>query len=830
MGYRIQIVEDERIVALDLKIALQSLGFDVVACCASGEEAIVVAGETRPDLILMDIHLEDGISGTEAALIIRRELGIPVVYLTAFAEEIILQQAEKSAPYGYLLKPFELRELNATIRMALACRMAEVEVHKQRKLLMLAMETAQLGIWEWDKQQSLFTGQGYFGKITGLDMAPRQEAIPPFLRLLEHADQGRLSQLIRERGRVDMITTITPDDGDVVWVEMSVQEYEPQWQESAKQIGVLRDITDRIKSEQLLLQAGAVFQSTAEGIAVIDAERLVKSANPAFLRMTGFTLIEILGMDIDELLHVKKHTPDFYQSIAQMQDVGWHGEVMCRRKNGEQFPAWEHICQVSHDQEFPSHFIIGCTDVSSIKKAEIELNRMAFHDALTELGNRYLLNEQLAIELRRAEINGSEIGLVFIDLDGFKLINDGLGHATGDLLLKVVAQRIRETIRRSDIAVRFGGDEFFIVCPHSSEADCSIVASRLLEKLEQPIVANDETIVVTCSIGIAMYPQHGTTAEKLLSAADSAMYEAKESGKRRFCTFNQSMAEKIHERLRLEQRLRQAVKERSFQLHYQPLVRVADGALIGFEALLRWQDGDRLIPPDTFIPVAEECGLIQEIGSWVLQQACREARRWNVRYGHPLKVAVNVSVMQFVEPDFLQGIEDVLCTSRLEASLLELEITESVLQSLEDSKRILKALKSIGVFVAIDDFGTGFSSMAVLKDLPVDRLKIDRSFICNIPELSQDTAVCKAIIMLARNLGMGITAEGVEKAEQIDFLKENGCDTAQGYLYARPLDARALDAYLAQYFASGPVAVPGGRDDPFIAPVWPGTEGTQPAS
>ncbi|KJV33913.1 hypothetical protein VI06_01265 [Aquitalea magnusonii] len=803
MAYRIQIVEDERIVALDLKMALQSLGFDVVASCASGEEAIARAGELKPDLILMDIHLEGSMPGTEAALIIRQTLDIPVIYLTAFAEENILQQAEKSAPYGYLLKPFELRELNATIRMALACRMAEIEVHKQQRLLMLAVETAQLGIWEWDQQQSLFTGQGYFGKITGLDMAPRQEKVPPFLRLLEHADQSRLNQLLKDRGRVDMITTITPDDGDSVWVEMSVQEYEPQWQESAKQIGVLRDITERIKSEQLLQQAGAVFQSTAEGIVVVDSDRLVKSANPAFLRLTGFSLMEILGQDIDEVLHVKKHTPDFYQGLSQLGEAGWHGEVMCRRKNGETFPAWEHICLVSYDLELPAHYIIGCTDVSSIKKAEIELNRMAFHDALTDLGNRHLLNEQLAIELTRAAGDGSQMGLVFIDLDGFKLINDGLGHATGDQLLKVVAQRIRETIRRADIPVRFGGDEFFIICPHSSEQDCTSMASRLLEKLEQPMPAGKDNIVVTASIGIALYPQHGSSAEKLLSAADSAMYQAKLAGKRRYCTFNESMAEKVHERLRLEQRLRQAVKQRSFTLHYQPLIRVDDASLIGFEALLRWQDEGVNIPPDLFIPVAEECGLIQELGSWVLQQACIEAQRWNERFHYPLKVAVNVSVMQFVESDFLEGVARELQHSGLQPHLLELEITESVLQSLENSKRILKDLKRIGVSVAIDDFGTGYSSMAVLKDLAVDRLKIDRSFICNTPAQTQDAAVCKAIIMLARSLMLGITAEGVEESAQVDFLRDNGCDTIQGYYYSKPLDAAALERYLQQAFSAG---------------------------
>ena len=425
---------------------------------------------------------------------------------------------------------------------------------------------------------------------------------------------------------------------------------------------------------------------------------------------------------------------------------------------------------------------------------------MAFYDALTDLGNRHMLNEQLVIELQRAEMSHAPLGLLFIDLDGFKLINDSLGHATGDQLLRVIAQRIRDTVRRADIPIRFGGDEFFIICPHSDEANCVAVAERLLERLEQPILAGGETIVVTSSIGIAMYPAHGNTVEKLLSAADSAMYQAKEAGKRRYRTFDQSMADKVHERMRLEQRLRLAVKEHSFELHYQPLVRVEDEVLIGFEALLRWNDAGALIPPDVFIPVAEECGLIQELGMWVLQRACEEARVWNEIYAYPIKVAVNVSVMQFVEPSFKDAVAGVLAESRLPPHLLELEITETVLQSLENSKRILRELKSLGLSVAIDDFGTGYSSMAVLKDLAVDRLKIDRSFIANIPQVSQDSAVCKAIIMLAKSLMLGITAEGVEEVEQRDYLRENGCDTIQGYYYSRPLAYPQLHDYLQRYF------------------------------
>ncbi|MFC3531799.1 EAL domain-containing protein [Vogesella facilis] len=796
MSHRIQIVEDERIVALDLKECIRSLGFEVVDISASGEKAIARARELRPDLTLMDIHLDGPMSGTEAAAVLRQELDIPVVFLTAYAEENTLKAAEQSAPYGYLLKPFELRELNATLRMAFSCRAAESETRDQHRRLEMAIETAKLGIWEWDTQQSTFFSQGHIQQLTGIRPGTLRDNAPSFMRLLAKTDRDKLLTMLQQRGQAEMIASLQRPDGEAAWVELNAREFHGQPAGHTKLVGVLRDVTERVQMEEKLRQASAVFHTTAEGIAIVSPQRQIQIANPAFLRMTGYSLGELLRQDIDQLLHERQHSVEFYQQLAQQQHGLWNGEILCRRSGGELFPVWEHICAVHDDSGQLSHFIIACSDISGIHNAQRELNHMAFHDALTGLGNRHLLQEQLEIELDRALCHQQPLGLVFIDLDGFKLVNDSLGHAAGDRLLQIVAARIKETIRRGDIATRFGGDEFFIVCPGSGEEECTALASRLIAKLETPILLSDEPVVISCSIGIALFPQHGQEIDKLLRAADSAMYEAKIQGKRRFCLFNDGMADKVRLRMQTEQRLRQAMHRQAFELHYQPLISLSEAQLVGFEALIRWREPDRLIFPDSFITIAEECGLIHDIGEWVLRSACKQAKQWQDGYPRPLRVAVNVSARQFAAPDFVRKVGLILLETGLYPHLLELEVTESTLQIMEDSQRVLGELKALGVSIAIDDFGTGYSSMALLKHLTIDRLKIDRSFVKDTPEAVRDCAICRAIVTLAHSLMLSITAEGVETTEQADFLAKIGCDTAQGYLFAKPLPQEALAEYL----------------------------------
>ncbi|SCK15922.1 EAL domain-containing protein [Vogesella sp. LIG4] len=799
MSHRIQIVEDERIVALDLKECIRSLGFEVVDISASGERAIARARELRPDLTLMDIHLDGEMSGTEAAAVLRQELDIPVVFLTAYAEENTLKAAEESAPYGYLLKPFELRELNATLRMAFSCRAAEAETRDQHRRLQMAIDTAKLGIWEWDDQQSTFFSQGHLQQLTGIHPGTLRDNAPSFMRLLAKNDRDKLLTMLQQRGQVEMVASMQRPDGEAAWVELNAKQFQGQNQGQTKLVGVLRDVTERVQMEEKLRQASAVFHTTAEGIAIVSPQRTIQIVNPAFLRMTGYGFAEVMGQDIDELLHERRHSGEFYLQLAEQINGLWNGEILCRRNGGELFPVWEHICAVHDEYQQLSHFIIACSDISGIHNAQRELNHMAFHDALTGLGNRHLLQEQLEVELDRALCHQQPLGLVFIDLDGFKLVNDSLGHAAGDRLLQIVAARIKETIRRGDLATRFGGDEFFIVCPGSGENECIQLANRLINRLEEPILLTDEPVVISCSIGIALFPHNGQEIDKLLRAADSAMYEAKIQGKRRWCLFNDGMADKVRLRMQTEQHLRQAVRRQSFELHYQPLVTLGDDALAGFEALVRWRDGEQLIMPDQFIPVAEECGLIHDIGEWVLRSACTQACEWQERYQLPLRVAVNVSARQFAAPDFVRRVGLILLETGLYPHLLELEVTESTLQIMEDSQRVLGELKALGVSIAIDDFGTGYSSMALLKHLTIDRLKIDRSFVKDTPEAVRDCAICRAIVTLAHSLMLSITAEGVETAEQANFLSKIGCDTAQGYLFARPLAPDALVAYLADW-------------------------------
>lgn len=799
---RIQIVEDERIVALDLKASLKKLGFEPVAIAASGEMALELARQLKPDLVLMDIHLEGEMTGTTAAQILLDELGIPVVFLTAFAEEQTLQQAENSAPYGYLLKPFELRELNATLRMALSRHQVEKETRRQHRQLQLALDCANLGVWEWDPQIGTMSSQGKLPvSLLGNDQPRLPAPLPPLLSGLSQNDrQQLLRQLASQHSALIVCPLPQQESGTTLWLEITVRQFLEDKDAQPRLIGVVRDVSERIVMEEQLRQASAVFHSTAEGIAIVAANRQIQMSNPSFLAATGYTLQDIIGKEIDQILHDRRHPQGFYEQIASQHGGVWNGEVLCKRKNGELFPAWEHICAVHDEQEKLSHFIVAFSDISAIRNVQNELNHMAFHDALTGLGNRHLLQEQLGIELDKAHLTSSSLGLLFIDLDGFKLVNDSLGHASGDRLLQIVSGRIKDTIRRADIATRFGGDEFFIICPSSNAEACQVLASRIIQALEQPTLLADETVVISCSIGIALFPEHGGIPEVLLRAADSAMYEAKSGGKSRYAVFDEGMAERVRTRMHIEQSLRRAIKASAFELHYQPLFSLNDKRLQGFEALVRWQDRGQLIPPDEFIPIAEECGLIHELGEWVLRSACQQAKQWQDEYTQPLSVAVNVSARQFAAPDFVKKVGHALLESGLYPHLLELEVTESTLQVMEDSQRILAELKALGVSIAIDDFGTGFSSMALLKHLTIDRLKIDRSFIKDTPLDIRDSAICRAIVTLAQSLMLGVTAEGVENELQRDFMREIGCDTGQGYLFSRPIPAVCVSLFIKEIY------------------------------
>ena len=415
--------------------------------------------------------------------------------------------------------------------------------------------------------------------------------------------------------------------------------------------------------------------------------------------------------------------------------------------------------------------------------------------------NRALLLDRLEFILATARRRGGQAAILFIDLDNFKTVNDSLGHAAGDALLKIIAARIPNALREVDVVSRHGGDEFLVVLPDLEGDEGPIpVAEKLLATVAEPMELEGQSISVSPSIGIAVFPRDGETPDALIKNADAAMYLAKERGHSNYQFFNERLAQNAHRALTLETRMREAIRDQAFLIHYQPQVRVNTGEVIGVEALIRWPQKDgSWIEPNDFIPVAEQRGLIRTIGKWVLREACRQNVEWQKAGLKPLPVAVNLSSVQFRQRDFVSEVEEALAESGLAPEFLEFELTESMLMSdTNDMVRTLEGLKALGVKLAIDDFGTGHSSLMHLKRFPIDKLKIDRTFVRDTPDDADDCAITAAVIDLARNMGITSIAEGVDRREQLDFLKSRGCEEAQGFLFCRALPPDEIASWLAK--------------------------------
>ena len=797
---KILVVEDERIIAMTLEHMLEELGYSVPGLTDRGEAAVEQAGSLRPDLVLMDIHLAGRMDGIETAQQIRERYRIPVVFLTAFAEDETLRRAQASLPYGYILKPCEARDLHATIQMALTRNHADLAIERSEARLQLALEAAELDVWEWDAESGRITTAGRSG-IFGV-MEAVSESYEAFLARVYADDRAAIEQSLQSApasaGPISLVFRYVRPDGTVGWVEAHAKACRASSELPMTVVGVMKDITERWHIDERLRQAMVVFDSTAEAILILNSEHKIESVNPAFTAMTGYSLTEAIGRDPDVLLHARRHFDQFIPRI----DAGgghWQGETACRHRSGEVFTAWENVSVVSDAAGGITHYVVVISDISALRRAEAQLKHVALHDPLTGLPNRLLFNDRLDQELEAARRGKRRCAVLFIDLDGFKVINDTLGHASGDSLLQTVAVRLSETLRQNDTAARLGGDEFVIIPGDIEHAeDAARLARKLLDVLAAPTQLGEERIAVSASIGIAMYPEHGRDRHALVKAADTAMYSAKAQGRNRFRFYTDEMAGHAAERMGIEQGLRRALEASGLVLHYQPMVNLRDGRLSGIEALLRWRHPQQgLITPERFIAIAEESGLIEPLGRWVLDTACRELRDLVLRGESSLRLSVNVSVRQLAREDFEGVVRNVLEQSRFPSDRLELEITESTLQVLEDSRKSLGALKALGVDIAIDDFGTGFSSLSVIKHLPIDRLKIDRSFVRDIPGDANDVAIVETISTLSHTLGMSITAEGVETLSQLEFLRRLGCHEGQGYLFSHPLTIEQLRKLLA---------------------------------
>lgn len=560
-------------------------------------------------------------------------------------------------------------------------------------------------------------------------------------------------------------------------------------------LAMMRVFAARNKTNEQLKLAAAVFDNSLEGIIITDGKGVILAANAAVVQATGYSKEELIGSN-PRMFNSGRQPKEFYASMweAIMHDGQWKGEIWNKRKNGEIYPEWLSISATTDKQGEVTNYIGIFIDVSKQKEAERHLDYQAHHDALTDLPNRVLFNDRLLMGIAKAKRNDQSLAVMFIDIDHFKYVNDTFGHNEGDNLLQAVAKRLKACLREEDTLSRMGGDEFTVLLQDLTGEGTEMVARKILDAMKLPFNIGEHKLYVTASIGISVYPKDGDKPMELLKNSDTAMYRAKEDGRNNLRFFRSNMHEFSMRRIQMEEDLRHALKREEFKVYYQPQVDLVDGRVSGVEALLRWaRPGVGLIPPGQFISMAEETGLILPMGEWVLRVACKQCKAWHDQGWRGLRVAVNLSARQFQQSDFVDMVARILCETGLDPECLELELTESIaMQNAAETVAVLHGLKRIGVQISIDDFGTGYSSLGYLKRFPIDRLKVDQSFVAGIVEDPNDAAIIIAVIALAHNLGLKVIAEGVETGEQLDFLKMHFCNEVQGYLLGRPMPAEEL--------------------------------------
>jgi len=554
---------------------------------------------------------------------------------------------------------------------------------------------------------------------------------------------------------------------------------------------------ERTTSQEELILAESVFNESVQAIIITDKDGTILRVNPAFTRITGYSSDDAVGQN-PRLLNSGRHDQKFYQTFwSSILNMGyWQDEIWNRRKNGEVFPTWQTITAVRDKQKNICQFISIFSDITEKKVSEEHIFHLAHYDIVTGLHNRASFQELLEKAIIHAQRNKEQLALLYLDLDNFKHINDASGHAAGDMLLKHIATRMTDLMREEDIIARLGGDEFVILLSNiNTSQNAARIAGKVLSELANPILLDNIEVVVTGSIGISTYPADGTDTASLLKNADVAMYRAKKNGRNNFQFFTSEMNAQAEERLILESDMRKALEKHEFVLHYQPQADLQSGEIIACEALIRWQHPDRgLIPPNVFIPVAEDSGLINPLFDWIIHTACKQHQLWRQSNLPAMRIAVNMSARQFINQKLLlstvkKAIED----SAIDPQYLELEITESIIMdNIDVTINTLQALRDMGIKLSIDDFGTGYSSMAYLKRLPLDKLKIDQSFVCDITTDPDDAIIVQTTIALGHNLHLDVIAEGVETQQQLQFLKDNGCDEIQGYYFSRPVPADEL--------------------------------------
>jgi diguanylate cyclase (GGDEF)-like protein/PAS domain S-box-containing protein len=671
------------------------------------------------------------------------------------------------------------------------------ELQHSEDRLSRVQQIARLGDWEWNPANGTFWKSQQISSILGTAQDSDPATLAGFLQAISPRDremvQASLEQALASPTGCDFECRIERGDGAerLVWVYGRLEAADLA--KPVCLVGTLQDVTDVRRAEDRSRMLKEAVDSLQIGITFSDASGKIVYVNPSEARMHGYDVEDLIGREARGFAsgQIRRQAPP----ENQREGAAWRRESVNLKRTGEEFPVLLTSIPVRDREQRYLGIVTTCEDISEQKEAEEKINRLAYFDLLTGLPNRGMFLDRLHQSLALANRDGSCVALVFLDLDKFKDVNDTIGHVAGDMLLCEVALRLAGCIRDSDILARLGGDEFVVLLTSATcQERISAAVQRIQEIFAKPFQIDGRTIYSSASIGIALYPDDSHDASSLFRCADTAMYHAKNQGRGKFRFFSEEMNQKNMRRVALENSLRRGLEKGEFFLHYQPQWDLNTNKMAGVEVLLRWQSEEfGLMPPSEFIPLIEESDLIFTIGEWMLKSACLQARRW-AEEGHPeLKVAVNISGKQLKQPEFVEILTRIIRESGVDPRSLELEFTESII--MEDVERTIEklaALKLMGVQLSIDDFGTGYSSLNYLKHFPVDRIKIDRSFVTDVYSSSDDAAIVEAIITMAQRLKLKVLAEGVENSDQLHYLTRVGCDEVQGFYLAMPMPADAL--------------------------------------
>ncbi|MET0102230.1 MAG: EAL domain-containing protein [Sedimenticola sp.] len=713
------------------------------------------------------------------------------------SEAISLPPSSQGGEIGALAKSFRIMVQKVSDR--------EFALRSSEALVRNILDKAGEGIITTDSRGVIETfnhaAQEIFGYTESEAVGSSVGMLMPAVYRSQHDEQIRSHQQAPNPHLVGLTREVAGQrkSGETFPLEITVTELADQ--DGHKYVALMRDVSDRKKAEEELRLAAQVMDSSLEAIVITDANEIIRAVNPAFTEITGYSQQEVIGSK-PSMLASGRHDKRFFKEMWHAIDTHgkWQGEIWDRRKSGEVYPKWLSIISIKNDRGEVSHYVGIASDITELKQSEERLEHLAHYDPLTELPNRMLFQDRLTHAIAQCHRNNSQLALLFVDLDRFKSVNDSFGHEVGDRLLVAVAERLQRCVREGDTIARLGGDEFVVIISNLPDpSDAVRVAEHLVGTLREPFYIQRNECFIGSSIGIAIYPDDGDDSETLSRNADTAMYRAKMQGGDSYDLYDEKMGEEASRRLLLSTRLRHALERGQLAMHYQPVVSGFDNKVVAVEALMRWYEPEfGSITPAEFIPLAEDSGLIGSLGRWALDTACGQFREWQEAGVTLERVSVNVSPRQLLQPGLPEYISELLEKHGMRAECLELELTETaVMDYSETAARFFDHVERIGVRLSIDDFGTGYSSLAYIKQLPIHTLKIDRSFVRDLHRDTGSREIVRAVIALAHSLGLDVVAEGVQESGQLDFLRSQGCELMQGWLYSKALDAEMISTSLA---------------------------------